>query len=282
MNKDKEKQQLVSEPITANPLASLLNKEKERIKEAQDKEAAAEAAKVRCKTCFREVAPKRVCSGHGGGGGGGGDSASSDKGSAHTPSQDDDLTKSSKDDEVEDELLGDFGAIEDSEALNAENFDSDLIADMIAKGLLMVDNDRESMTLTIKLLCEPNELTEEQREELEKFLQAIIKEFNEFKEENDLSDDCIEILQDENGKVISLRISMPSLTLYDAFIQRLANNLVPTPSPKAQERDTATQERSPSPNPFSMEPKPTKQEEEEEIEEEQVKFNPSPFNTKPW
>ena len=75
MKKDKEKHQPALEPTTTSePKISsaaltlqLLNKEVEK------KESADEAAKVRCRTCFKEVAPKRLCSGHGGGGGGGGD-----------------------------------------------------------------------------------------------------------------------------------------------------------------------------------------------------------------
>ena len=44
-------------------------KEKDKIKEAERKESAAEAAKSRCRVYFREIAPKRLCPGHGGGGG---------------------------------------------------------------------------------------------------------------------------------------------------------------------------------------------------------------------
>ena len=68
-------------------------------------------------------------------------------------------------------------------------------------------------------------------------MEAIIKEFNEFKEETHLSDECIQIIQDEEGNIRSLCITMPTLALYDAFIERLTNNLVPIPSPKAQEKD---------------------------------------------
>ena len=84
MKKDKEKKP-IPEPATgggpqissATLALQLLSKEKEKNKEAEKKESAAEAAKVRCKTCFKEVAPKRLCSGHGGDGGN--DSATSDK-----------------------------------------------------------------------------------------------------------------------------------------------------------------------------------------------------------
>ncbi len=297
-DQEKEKHQPAPESTTAveqkNSSASitlqLLSKEKEKNKEAEKKEAAAEGAKQRCKTCFKEIAPKRLCSGHGGGGGGG-DSATSSKTSEEKASSGEDksLTKPRKVVEITDEMVGEF----DSES----SFDPEIIAELIAKGLLLVDSDRESMTLNIKLLCEPNVLTEEQRDELKKFMEAIIKEFNEFKEENHLSDDCMKLIQDEKGNILSLRITMPTLALYDAFIQRLANNLVPIPNPKAQEKDEVTKDQSLAPNPLSMEPKPSNKDKlskREEIEsnkniepkkaeeEEQEIFNPSPFNMKPW
>jgi hypothetical protein len=302
MKKDKVKHRPNSEQTTAEePKISsvtltlqLLTKAKEKNKEAEKKESADETAKVRCKVCFKEIAPKRLCSGHGGGGGGG-DSASSDKTSEENASQSEDrsLARPLNIVETTDGLIGEFG----SEELDLESsFDPEIIAELIAKGLLLVDSDRASKTLTIKLLCEPQELTEEQSKELKKFMEAIIKEFNEFKEENILSDDCLQLIQDEEGNIRSLSITMPTLALYDAFIQRLANNLVPIPSPKAQEKDEFTKARTLAPNPLSMEPKPykpSKQEKTEsnkdiepkrteEGEQEQVIFNPSPFNMKPW
>lgn len=308
MKKDKEKHQPIPEPTitsgakeqisSAALTLQLLNKEKEKIKEKEKKEFADEAAKVRCRTCFKEIAPTRRCFGHGGGGGGGDGGSGNTSEEKASSGEDKSLTKSGKIVETTDELIGQFASMEDREVLDLESsFDPEIIEQLIADGKLLVDSDRESMTLTIKLLCEPNELTEEQREELKKFIEAIIKEFNEFKEENNLSDDCLQLIQDEEGNIRSLRITMPTLALYDAFIQRLANNLVPIPSPKAQEKDEATKERSFAPNPLSMEPKPSnKSSKQEEIEqnkdiepkktenegEEQVIFNPSPFNMKPW
>ncbi|MFO8785461.1 hypothetical protein SDB96_15510 [Legionella pneumophila serogroup 1] len=308
--KEKEKHQPVPEPTTAGGAKEqtssaaltleLLKKEKEKLKEVEKKEAAAEGAKVRCRTCFKEIAPTRRCFGHGGGGGGGDGGSGKTSEEKASSGEDKSLTKSGKVVESTDELMGEFASMGDGEGLDLESsFDPEIIEQLIADGKLLVDSDRESLTLTIKLLCEPNELTEEQREELKKFMEAIIKEFNEFKKENNLSDDCLQLTQDEEGNILSLRITMPTLALYDAFIQRLANNLVPIPTPKAQEKDEVTKEQRFAPNPLSMEPKPSykdkpsKQEEiesnkdvepkkTEDEEEEQVIFNPSPFNTKPW
>lgn len=280
MKKDKEKHQPVLESITADePKTSSIALALQQFrKEAEKKEAAEEGAKVRCRTCFKEIAPKRLCSGHGGGSGGG-DSATSDKTTEEkaSPGEVNSLTKSRKVVGSADELINEFG----SEELELESsFDPEIIAELIAKGLLLVDSDRESMTLTIKLQCEPCKLTEEQREELKKFMGAVIKEFNRFKEENHLSTDCMQINQDEEGNILSLRITMPTLVLYDAFIQRLANNLVPT----VQEKEEVTKDQSLASNPLSMEPKlsPSAKGDKVEKNEEQEIFNPSPFKMTPW
>lgn len=293
MKKDKEKHQPVPESITADePQTSSIALALQQFrKEAEKKEAAEEGAKVRCPTCFKEIAPKRLCSGHGAGGSGG-DSATSDKKTSEEKAslgEDKFLTKSGKVVGSEDEFVGVFG----SEELDLESgFDPEIIEKLIADGKLLVDSDRESMTLKLKLQCDPNELTPKQRHELKKFMEAIINEFSKFKEENHLSDDCIQILQDEEGNIRSLRITMPTLALYDAFIQQLANNLVPVPSPKAQERDEVTKEQSFAPHPLSREPRPSNKDqsstqEANEIHNksedgEQEIFNPSPFNMKPW
>lgn len=280
MKKDKEKHQSVPESMTSGePKTSSIALALQQFrKEAEKNEAAQEAAKARCPVCFKEIAPKRLCSGHGGGSGGG-DSATSDKTTEEkaSPGEVNSLIKSRKVVGSADELIGEFGADE----LDLEsNFDPEIIAELIAKGLLLVDSDRESMTLTIKLQCEPCKLTEEQRKELKKFMEAIITEFNKFKEENHLSTDCMQINQDEERNILSLRINMPTLALYDAFIQRLANNLVPT----LQEKDEVTKDQSFASSPLSMEPKlspSTKGEKVEKHEEEQEIFNPSPFKMTP-
>lgn len=293
--KDTEKKQPLIEPrpvseskITSAALTlQLLNKEKEKSKETERKEYAAEAAKIRCRTCFKEIAPKRFCFGHGGGGGGGGDSAVYDEAyEGRTGSEENNsLTNTRKTVETADEMAGVFG----SAGVDSEfGFDPKVIEELIAKGLLLVDNDRKSMTLTIKLLCEPNALTIEQRQELKKFMETIIKEFNTFKNEHNLSDDCMKIIRDEKGNILSLHITLPTLALYDAFIERLANNLVPIPGPQAQKTDDVTEDQNIAPNPkdksFKNEHMPLYKDgvAKKTEEEEQTIFSPSPFNTKPW
>ncbi|WP_392537553.1 hypothetical protein [Legionella sp. 227] len=233
-------------------------------KEAEKKEAAAESAKIRCRICFKETAPTPRCFGHGGGGGGAGDGGGSDNTSEEKAGYGDDksLIKADLVDNTE-ELIGEFSFMEDSEELDPEShsdeksFDPGVIAELVAKGLLVIDNDRKSMTLTINLQCDPNSLSEEQREELKKFMKAILKEFNAFKEKHHLSDDCLNMTQDEEGNIVSLCMSLPTLKLYDEFIQQLANNLLPTPSPKFQTKGEHKETKNFAPTPLSMEPKPT-------------------------
>ncbi len=255
-------------------------------KETEKKEAAAEAAKTRCRTCFKEIAPVPRCFGHGGGG------SSSDSPSEEKVSQGEEklLSKLEKSVEDMDDLISEFDATEYGEELNADSDEKDfapeIIADLIAKELLVVNNDRKSMTFTIQLQCAPSSLTKEQRHELKKYMTAILNEFNEFKKENKLSDDCLKVSQDAQGNITSLHVTMPTLAIYDAFIQRLANNLVPTPNPKAQVNDDVKNEQRFSPNPYLMEPKPTKQNEVEkdDIVENETKesMRLSPFKIKPW
>src|SRR5688500_16140231 len=57
-------------------------------KDKEKKDATEESMKVRCKTCFKEISPQRVCGGHGGGGGGdtGEDEEPSEEQAAEYPS----------------------------------------------------------------------------------------------------------------------------------------------------------------------------------------------------
>ncbi|WP_028382072.1 hypothetical protein [Legionella cherrii] len=232
-------------------------------KEAEKKEAAAESAKIRCRICFKETAPTPRCFGHGGGGGGGGDGSDNTSEEKFGYGNDESLIKADHLVDNTEELIGEFSSMEDGEEFDPESqsdeksFDPGVIAELVAKGLLVINNDRKSMTLTINLQCDPNSLPEEQREELKKFMKAILKEFNALQEKHHLSDDCLNMTQDDEGNIVSLCISLPTLKLYDEFIQQLANNLLPTPSPKFQMKAEHKETKNFAPTPLSMEPKPT-------------------------
>ncbi|WP_115708892.1 hypothetical protein [Legionella sainthelensi] len=264
-------------------------------KEVEKKEAAAESAKARCKICFKETAPTPRCFGHGGGGGGGGEGSESSNTSKEKNCEGDakSLLKTYQSVGDTEDLSGAFGLIEGNEGagtespLDKESYDPEVIAELVIKGLLIVTTDRESMTLEITLQSDPNSLSREQKEELKKFISAIIREFNAFKEQHQLSDDCINMIQDEEGNILSLRISLPTLKLYNEFIQELANNLLPPQNQKLQTKKEQTESKSSVPTPLSMKPKPSLKQDEtienKEKSEALELFNPSPFSKmKPW
>ncbi|QMT60144.1 hypothetical protein [Legionella sp. PC997] len=281
MKKTNQKYQPVAESIIANEpkTSSIAFALQQFRKEAEKKEAAEEAAKVRCRVCFKEIAPKRVCSGHGANRDSSENSdATSNKASEKkaNPGEDNFLTKPRKLVITTDELIGNS----DLEPLDEQRFDWKIIEELIIQGRLLVDNDRESKTLTIKLLCESNSLTEEQRRELKKFLEVIIKDLHKFTEEHHLAEACAQVSLDKEGTITSLRITMPTLAIYDEFIRGLANNLLP----KVQVKDKLKNDQSAVPNPRSMElkPFPSTGEEYEMNEKEQKIFTPSPFKMQPW
>jgi hypothetical protein len=267
-------------------------------KEAEKKESAVESTRVRCRVCFKEIAPVRRCFGHGGGGGGGSGSGSGNTSDEKASKSDDKtLTKTGPLVDETKELIGEFSSMEGSEGCDTdsqsdeESFAPEIIAELVDEGLLVINNNRESMTLTIKLQCEPNSLSKEQRQELKKFMSAIIKEFNAFKEQHQLSGDCINMIQDKEGNILSLRISLPTLKLYDEFIRKLANNLLPAANPKLQKKDEEAKSFAPIPlfmalkltikskHNMEIETKQNKNIASNELKnEEQELFNPSPFS----
>lgn len=222
-------------PVTSNPINSFAHVLKELENKADKKKSTAASIRINCPICFREIAPKRICGGHSGGGGGStGTTGSSDEKasqgqpvSCKTKATTDKVTSADNFNPMK-EALGFQLQTGD------ENFNPEIIAQLIASKLLIIDNDRESMTLSIKCQCEPSSLSKEQRHELKKFITSILKVWNEFKKINHLSDDCVNLLHDNEGNILSLRITSPALALYDAFIQRLPNNLFPVSAPEQE------------------------------------------------
>ncbi len=100
-------------------------------------------------------------------------------------------------------------------------FNSDIISDLLSKKILSIDNNRDSGILTIK--CIPNLLSNEQKKELDKFIEAILKQLNEFKKEKGIVTDCVK--KDNEGNI---HITLPTPKMYDEFIKLLARkNLLP-------------------------------------------------------
>jgi hypothetical protein len=271
-NKDKDKKTNQSSPKpddsgapqTSSIALALQKLTKEKEMKQADEKMSAQAPKVPCKSCFKETSgPNKRCFGHGGGGGGGDSSTSTAKAS---PSGDNPSDKQGINLANMENLIGEFDLMGEGQELESPaaetTFDLKIIAELTEKEILLVTNDRESKTLTIQFKPELL-LTDKQREQAQlqvnKYIQAIVMEFNDFKTEynlehpdHQLADDCIKIIKDKDNFVY-LSITLPTPALYDAFLLRLANNLVPTPEPKAQDQNEARQR--PMPTPFSMEPK---------------------------
>lgn len=251
----------------------------------EEKEAAIEAMRVRCKTCFKEVAPKRLCGGHGGGAGGGGSSSSSDEKEIAAGAS---VSLSKLNQTTRPEV---FDSIEEGMNVGERPYNPDIIEALIKSGLLVVTADSKALTLSIFLTCEPKALSHVQRNELNKYIAAIVSEWGVFKTKNHLSNDALKIAYDAEGNVRSLQLSLPTQALYTQFIQHLAAHLLPTPK-KAELQADVDNKSIPAglPQLFSTQPtlssgaKEIKKEEqpakEIEDEKEQALFNPSPFTIK--
>src|SRR5260221_10302907 len=91
---------------------------------------------------------------------------------------------------------------------------------MLSKRLFSIEHNPELGSMDIKLRPDPKHLSAEQNKAFNKFIEAIVKELDAFKKENNLSRPCME-LQKKEGDATSLRIALPR-SHYLAFTQRLA------------------------------------------------------------
>lgn len=262
-----------------------IDDKKQQIENDRTREAAADKAKPRCSICGKYTDKKTSpqCFGHGGGGGGGGGSSESTskvegKGLDNAPTKTTD-TAAQASNVMTDQMTGLGLGLQPH--LSEKPFNPEIISELLSKRLLLIDNDRELGTLTIKLLCNPKDLSPEQRNELKKFVDTILKELEEFKKENGIANSCKLLEQDKEGNILSLRIALPTPTLYDAFIQRLASkNLLPLQNieQKAKER-VAYQEGINHFNPTPLSTKPTP-ENKKAVEDELQKADKSSIHLK--
>lgn len=221
------------------------DEKKQHLENDRTREAAADKAKPRCSICGKYTDKKTSpqCFGHGGGGGGGGSSGESTskgegKGLDNTPSITTDVVASSNNVMTERMTDPSFGL---QPQFDEKPFNPEIISELLSKRLLLIDNDRDLGTLTIKLLCNLKDLSPEQRNEFKKFIDTILNELEEFKKENGISNRCNLPEYDKEGNILSLRIALPTQTFYEAFILRLASkNLLPIQNieQKAKERVT--------------------------------------------
>lgn len=188
-----------------------------------------------CNICLRHkggpVGP--YCNGHaksGGGGSSGGGSGESAKESAvlsaspkHAKANHS-VHYEGKQQHVLNEVLSEHGL-----ALNPLDikFNHDIISEMLANKLLIIDNNPELGTLRIALTN--NHLTAEQSTELRKYTNAILLAFEQLKADKGIDGVKPQIQRDhQTGQITSLIIRLPTLELYNQFIAKLAAlNLLP-------------------------------------------------------
>lgn len=243
------------------------NKQKEGKQIQQDlnkaqekKKAALEAMCVRCKICFKEISPIPRCFGHGSGGGSGGGGAGDSAGKGNNSYA---LSNgAAKIDMVH------FG-VDSASYLNGVNvndcrrvetiggkFNPAIIAEMVEKKLLMIENNPENGSLLIRLLCDHKLLSKEQNDALKKFMEEILKELKDFIKSKGIGADCHAIERDKSGNIVLLRIALPTPKLYREFMQQLANNLLPISIINQQERKSEEKRNYFIPKSFSNKPNP--------------------------
>lgn len=115
--------------------------------------------------------------------------------------------------------------------LNGEPLRPQILSKLLSEKLLTVEYNNATHTLTLKLQHSS------QREELDKFAELFLKEWNVFKTENGLADKCAVIDKDSNGNIRSIHITLPTQELFTTFIQKLeSKNLLPAQTMNQQEK----------------------------------------------
>ncbi|MCL9685301.1 hypothetical protein [Legionella maioricensis] len=268
----KQSQDTVVEPklMEDSPLKlniNKLNKEKEK------KDAAEEAVKVRCKTCFKEIYPQRKCFGHGGGGGGDNDDELQDGESQGYEPEPFENT-SSADQIISEELLIDEG-IEllggaGQQTEEEPQFDLERIMELV-----VFNNDSGKGILTIR--AKPGHLVDDEKE-IEEFLKAIEAVFEQFKSDlkkQGIAVDDFTCIHNKNELII--RIPVPKY--FDAFIQDLtAKKLLPSENTKQNDQ---TPNVSSGLNPFAITPCPAMSKKEDLEEAQRSGLSPFSMELKP-
>ncbi|CAN5416076.1 hypothetical protein BH10PSE19_BH10PSE19_13590 [soil metagenome] len=207
-----------------------------------DKDIPSVTKKNICSTCAKLGIPP-PCKGHGSGGGGSSGSSEDEAGK----------NKSQKFSDHQTPLI--YGAVFSMSfwsSTNSQDFTQQLqlneqsnpevIMDLLVRKLLLINNNPETGILTIKLQCDHNLLTKEQKYALNALIKAILNELSSFKNAHNIADQCSIFRTDDQGNIEFLRITLPTPKLYDIFTQRLIdNNLLPNPDPVALKTPFSTQ-----------------------------------------
>lgn len=105
--------------------------------------------------------------------------------------------------------------------------DPEVMASLIAQNVLIIHNNMDAGIFSLKI--NQSLLTESQRQEIQKFTQAIEKGFADFIDKFKVPADkySLEIKKNASGHVESLKIVFSSLELYQRFYQHTLKDLLP-------------------------------------------------------
>src|SRR3990167_4284526 len=233
-------------------------------KKAQQDKDNAQAAKSFCKTCKMEIYPAFLC-GCGGGCPGGGAGGGGDSGANGSDKSE---LKSTNVTSAKDGISSERPSVIQNNGKDWSKFTTPvltpretmlkIIAELLAKKLLTIDDNKALCTLTIK--CDPKLLSDLQRAAVKDFVNELKKELEDFKDKNGLTDkDCtMKSATDDNGDIISFSINIPNPKLYNQFIDQLQkNNLIPSQEMSQQEKLSNNDSEKPfHPTPLPIKLKP--------------------------
>jgi len=236
-------------------LVQEMEKKRERDKKEEDerdrikREQAAESNTIYCTICHFPILRCRCISVGGGGGGGEETDEKLDSESKTSATLVGKLSEmASQFGAAVMEAIGGGSSKKKSHQIAGVMFNTDVISDLLSMKSLLIQNNRDSGILTIKLLCVPVE----KRKDVDKFIEAILKQLDEFKKDKGIVADCIK--RDNDG---SLYITLSPPKMYDEFIQLLARKkLLPKQVIEQQENKYA------------------------EFQKDMNHFNPTPLSTK--
>lgn len=214
--------------------------------------------KPRCRICLKYTDKKSQpqCFGHGVKAGAGGDSGA---GSGGEITSEKTKLKDLKPDSVSyDRDLADVSKIlgvvlsKDGAHLVNKELNSEQLLELFANHLLKLENDSERGVLTISLQIPAKMLSQMQGKALEKLLTTILSELMAFKDEHNISSDCYKIMRDKQNQFMSLTITLPTPTLFDAFISRLQQSQVMKPEYQARKNALLPNALATKPQPSQM------------------------------
>jgi hypothetical protein len=261
----------------------LINQSKQIETKESIKKDLAFKAEPKCSICGKFYFKAPSCSGHGGGTSDGAGSDQTDSketaketglsnGSASTTSHASSIAITTQSDEPRSIIQ-----------MDSKRFVPEIISDLLAKNLLVIDNNKELGILNIKLNFAPKLLSVEQRLALNKYIDMVLKALSEFKKEHGITAKCYQREKDSAGNTMALRITLMTPKVYDAFILRLANQFL-LPQPIIQQQGNKKVLYQPGINyfqatPFAIKPKgPSTNAKDEDLDEDDVKKQKPAFS----